>query len=155
MCVFEDGTAPLNTLTTSTDGALGPRHPVPMCRWCRCLGLAPKLAPHPQTRGAPHPSSCLLSLEPDMKGLQTKWGVVIFQQINKVTGAKLFLSSSALCCMMGVVLQNDLQCCVVLSLGKVTFFLLLIFQLPSLSSSFSFTNLHEIMTFADSALSKY
>ena len=106
MCVFEDGTAPLNTLTTSTDGALGPRHPVPMCRWCRCLGLAPKLAPHPQTRGAPHPSSCLLSLEPDMKGLQTKWGVVIFQQINKVTGAKLFLSSSALCC-IGVVLQND------------------------------------------------
>ena len=110
VCVFEDGTAPLNTLTTSSDGALGPRHPVPMCRWCRCLGLAPKLAflrpPTPNQGGAPHPSSCLLSLEPDMKGLQTKWGVVIFRQINKVTGAKLFLSYSVLCC-MGVVLQND------------------------------------------------
>ena len=142
MCVFEDGTAPLNTPTTSSDGALGPRHPVPMCRWCRCLGLAPKLAflrpPTPNQGGAPHPSSCLLSLEPDMKGLQTKWGVVIFRQINKVTGAKRFLSSSALCC-MGVVLQMILQCCVVLNLGRVTFFLLLIVQLPSLSSSFSFS----------------
>ena len=159
MCVFEDGTAPLNTLTTSTDGALGPKHPVPMCRWCRCLGLAPKLAPTPPTPnqgGAPHPSSCLLSLEPDMKGLQTKWGVVIFQQINKVTGSKLFLSSSALCC-IGVVLHNDSAVLrgSQLILGKVTFLLLLIVQLPSLSSSFSFTNLHEIMTHADSAVSKY
>ena len=32
-----------------------------------------------------------------------------------------------------------LQCCVVLNLGKVTFFLLLIVQLPFLSSSFSFS----------------
>ena len=32
-----------------------------------------------------------------------------------------------------------LQCCVVLNLGKVTFFLLLIVQLPSVSSSFSFS----------------
>ena len=154
MCVFEDGTAPLNTLTTSTDGALGPRHPVPMCRWCRCLGLAPKLAPHPQTRGAPHPSSCLLSLEPDMKGLQTKWGVVIFQQINKVTGAKLFLSSSALCC-IGVVLQNDSAVLRGAQPGQSNFLAPSYCPTSSLSSSFSFTNLHEIMTFADSALSKY
>ena len=79
---------------------------------CLCAGGAgawvwrQNLPPTPNQGGAPHPSSCLLSLEPDMKGLQTKWGVVIFQQINKVTGAKLFLSSSALCC-MEVVLQND------------------------------------------------
>ena len=153
MCVFEDGTAPLNTLTTSTDGALGPRHPVPMCRWCRCLGLAPKLAPHPQPGRGPHPSSCLLSLEPDMKGLQTKWGVVIFQQINKVTGAKLFLSSSALCC-IGVVLQNDSAVLRGAQPGQSNF-LAPSYCPTSLSSSFSFTNLHEIMTYADSAVSKY
>ena len=132
---------------------------------CLCAGGAgawvwrqnlPPPPPTPNQGGAPHPSSCLLSLEPDMKGLQTKWGVVIFQQINKVTGSKLFLSSSALCC-IGVVLHNDSAVLrgSQLILGKVTFLLLLIVQLPSLSSSFSFTNLHEIMTHADSAVSKY